>query len=418
MLHRLRAQQWRSLDALLAIQNAKLRVVLEHAYQQVPFYRDLFDRAAVGPRDIQTAADLEQLPIVSRREMMAQSPEAITASDTDPETCMQLTTSGSSGMPLRVYLSRDDCAAYDMVWTRASLANGQRLWDRVAAFKFNSRPQRWFQKMGIWRKAIIALDSEIEAQIEALRRGQHDILRGNTFQLTDAAREALRQNVTDIRPRLIYSLGSLLSEADRVMIESAFSAPVFDAYGSTECGCMAWECRAREGYHVNVDALVLECIKDGRPAQPGEMGRLVCTSLHATAMPFIRYDTGDVGVLGEQPCSCGRGLPLLTQLNGRADDFFVRPDGSEVSPSVIVNRVKQTQGLVQFQMTQYRRDRIEVDVVSEPGQAERVCAEVATVMRALMLAGVAVEVHKVDAVSPDPSGKIRSMISLLDKEAL
>jgi phenylacetate-CoA ligase len=417
-LRRLRTQQWKSPGELLAIQNRKLQALIAHAYRQVPYYRDLFDEARVRPSDIRTAQDLARIPISTRRQIQSLPSSSIVAGSANPDDCMQLTTSGSSGMPLRVFLRQKDCAVYDMIWVRTALADGQSLWDKTAAFKFNSRPQRWFQRMGIWRKDIVSMVDDLDVQIEALQRGQPQILRGNAFQLVDVAREVDRQGLRTIRPRLVYSLGSLLSDNDRALIEYAFGAPVFDFYGSTEFGCMGWECPSHEGFHLNIDTTVFEFIKEGRPAKPGEMAHIVCTSLYSRAMPFIRYDTGDVGVLGPEPCSCGRGLPLMTELNGRADDFFLRPDGSSVSPSVLVNRVKTVPGLIQFRATQHRNDHIAVDVVTRDSPGDDVCDGMAATIREIMRDPITLDFRRVDAIEAEASGKIRSMISLLDREAL
>lgn len=212
-------------------------------------------------------------------------------------------------------------------------------------------------------------------------------------------------------------MGSILDDATRGLIGSTFHAEVFDYYGAAELGCIAWECAQHNGYHVNADTVVLEVLADGEPARPGQMGRIVCTGLHGFAMPFIRYDIGDLGVLSDAGCPCGRGLPLLASLAGRADDFFVAPNGAMRSPSVIVNRVKLIPGIAQFRFVQRSMRHISACIVPAEGFSARTLEDVERTMAQIMGDGVRIDVRAAAEIGPDPSGKIRSLISHVPRGA-
>jgi phenylacetate-CoA ligase len=402
--------QWRSADELADIQLRKLRRIVDHAYHRVPFYRRRFDAVGFRPGDLRELSDLHRLPRFTRRDVQAEPTAAVLAEGIDLARCKQLVTAGSSGMPLTVYMLPEDDDVKDMVWARTALANGKRLGDRTAYLKFQSAPPRWFERLGVWRRLTLSHLDLPETRLRAMQKAPVDILRGNAFELLNIAEAALELGIDTIRPRAIFSMGSLLDDDTRVRIMQAFGCEVFDCYGATELGCIAWECREHAGLHINTDTVVVEFLDGALPAAPGQQARLVCTALDFHAMPFIRYDIGDVGVLGNAPCPCGRGFRLMRNLEGRADDFFVRADGRRVSPSVIVNRIKRTPGVVQFRLRQTTPTHIDALVIPGAEYGPAADAAMTSTLRAIMGDAIVLDIQTVDELPRDPGNKIRSTI--------
>jgi len=409
--YQLRKNQWVEPDELLEIQRRKLLPMVRHAYENVRYYRKLFDSAGVRPGDIKSAEDLTRIPITSRSDLQRQPLDEITANGIDSTACKRITTSGSSGAPLTVLLRKQDSHYYDMVWARASLESGRRILDRVANFKFHNPPRYWYRDLGIWRKQIISLLDDPTKQIARLQQIRPDILSGSPFELFMLAKFVTDNQIKDVRARLALTRGSLLDAHARTFIESAFHTKVFDQYGTTEVGCIAWECSERKGYHANVDSLVLEVIREGRSAKPGEAGKIVCTSLHSFAMPFIRYDLGDIGTLSDEACPCGRRLPVLRSIDGRADDFFVNLDGALCSPSVIANQIKLIPGIAQFKIIQETHREFTALLVPNAQYSEDTRERVERTLSRIMGHDVHTTVQTLEAIPADPSRKIRSLVS-------
>jgi len=416
-LYKLRRQQWLETKELEEIQRKKLKAMINHAYRKVRYYRRLFDSARIRPEDIKTVDDLTRIPITRRQDLQQLPREDIVAKDVDLNLCKRLLTSGSSGKPLLVHLSKNDDDFYGMVWARTFLENGRKLWDRSADFKFHFPPKYWFERLGIWRKTIISVLDDPIKKIETLRQVKPDVIRGNPFELVNLARIVQQLGVDGISPRLVFTMGSLLDEQSRALIESALHTRVLDSYGAAELGCIAWECSAHRGYHINIDTVVVEFTNDdGEPVGKGERGKIVCTGLHSSAMPFIRYDLGDVGIASDEKCPCGRGLPLLKGLEGRADDFLVSADGTLHSPSVIVNQIKLIVGIRQFRIIQDSERKVTAQVVPDKGMSLETIEKIKYVMKKIMGDELDIRVEIVDAIPPDASGKIRSLISKVKKE--
>jgi len=415
-LYRLRRNQWLGTEELEEIQRKKLLAVIKHAYQNVSYYRKLFDSAGVKPEDIKTVKDLTKIPITTRLKLQQLPPEEIVAKGINLNKCKKITTAGSSGIPLVVFLRKEDNDFYDMVWARTSLENGRRLWDSTAYFKFHFPPKFWFERIGIWKKEIISLLDDPEKQIATLRRIKPDVIRGNVFQLVNLARIIKQKGLEGINPRLIFSMGSLLDYHSRELIESAFCAEVFDYYGATELGCIAWECSEHRGYHINIDTVVVEFINKGRMTGLGKMGKIICTGLNSFAMPFIRYDTGDIGIPSDEKCPCGRGLPLLKSIEGRADDFFISANGTLYSPSVVVNQIKLIPGISQFRIIQQGERDVTAQVVPDKDFSLETSKKFKETMRKIMGNDLIINVKIFDKIPPDPSGKIGSLISKVKGE--
>ena len=141
---------------------------------------------------------------------------------------------------------------------------------------------------------------------------------------------------------------------------NSLGAEVFDIYGSTEVGAIAFECPTHTAYHVCIDATVVEFLRDDEPVSSGEAGELCVTGLHKWATPVIRYRIGDVAVPIDDECPCGRGLPLMRDIQGRIVDFVVTLDGRYVSPQLIMYTLQDVEGVDQYRVVQNKDYSIEV----------------------------------------------------------
>ena len=414
-LYRWKWRQWQRPEAIRESQCRRLVKTISRAYAQVRYYRRLFDSAGIAPKDISTVEDLCCLPITERQTFQSTPLQEILASNAHVEKCIKRCTSGSTSQPLMIYRNRREDDLNDMSWAFAFLESGQRLFDRCADFHSNPKMHmysRWFERIGIWRRATISAFAEPVEQMSLLKRIRPNIIRGNPDDLLKLVSTIHRKKIQGINPRLVFTMGGVLDKQFRLLIESVLGAEVFDFYGSAELGCIAWECSMHEGYHINTDSLVLEVVDaQGHRVRPGERGKIVCTGLIANTMPFIRYYTGDIGVLDDRRCPCGRGLPLLSRLEGRANDFFILPDGTEIAPTIILQYVKRIQGIRQFKIVQEDITQVMVEVVPDSKWAAESFETLRSVLELITHHCAIIKIALVDKIPQDPSGKFRSIVS-------
>ena len=124
-----------------------------------------------------------------------------------------------------------------------------------------------------------------------------------------------------------------IPDGARDFIYERLGARVAAIYSCQEIGTIACECAAVPHYHVAAENALVEILdENGHEVAPGELGRVAVTGLYNYAMPFIRYDLGDLALAGEASCRCGRALPIITRIEGRTRSAFVFRDGARIWP--------------------------------------------------------------------------------------
>jgi phenylacetate-CoA ligase len=171
---------------------------------------------------------------------------------------------------------------------------------------------------------------------------------------------------------------------------------------------IAFACRVHRGMHVAIDSYHVEFLDDeGRAAAPGETAHLVITDLDSELMPLIRYRIGDLGADDDQPCACGRGLPLMGPIEGRAADRFALRDGRAVAPARIAAIVQDDPAVSLFQVLQDPDHAMTVRVVPRPGRwTPAAPARLRATLGALLGREEEISVELVDAIPIEPTGKV------------
>ncbi|HHT9152071.1 MAG TPA: phenylacetate--CoA ligase family protein [Candidatus Hypogeohydataceae bacterium YC40] len=223
---------------------------------------------------------------------------------------------------------------------------------------------------------------------------------------------------SDVRPQLIFSTSAILDDYSRKFITDVFKEKVVDIYGSNEGGCIAWECPQCNGYHVNIDMLVLEILENGKSVPPGKEGEVVITNLHSYAMPLIRYRLGDIGTLSPEVPSCGRGMPLLKEITGRIDDFIVLPSGKRISPHPFYHALRWVRGIAKWRIIQEENGILKVEVVVSKDFSYNGSSLIEANLRKIFDDKLKIEISIVAEIKQDPSQKFRSVISKVKKADL
>lgn len=403
----------RPLDALERERDAALRRLVARAYAQVRFYRELFDRAGLKPEDIRTAGDLGKLPVIDKQILRAQPIDAMLRAGERPERLTRLSTSGSSGKPFDVFLDARCSRLRKAQSMRPYLTNGRKIRDRALLLTGHpDRGPKWFERWGLLREQRLDCKLPLEAQLATVDASRPQVVQGYPSALTALAAFARELRRPLHRPRLVFSDSELLTARDRQAIEEAWGTSPIDVFGTWETGNIAYQCERRGGYHMAIDCAVLEVLADdGRPAQPGVAGRLVCTMLDNDAMPLVRYDLGDIAAIATEACDCGRSLPLLQVIAGRVNDQLRLADGRTISPEGLLAGFGTMSALIrEYQVVQEAPERFSVIVV--PGAAFDDAARGR--IRAIFETwrpSVAVTIETVDRIAREPSGKRRTFRS-------
>ena len=372
-LRRLDESQFASPATIAARQLVALRAQLAHAYATVPYYRQAWAAAGVHPDDVRSLADLAHFPVLTKATIRAQGP-ALLSEAGDRRTWRRKTTSGSTGVPLAIYLDEPAAQWKTACTIRADQWSGYRLGQRVA--KVWGNPEyRHDGLRGRLRNAVVDratyLDTiglnpnRIRAFADALVRRPPGLLFGHAHSLYLVACELKKLGITTVRPAGVVSTAMPLHAWQRPVIEAVFGVRATDRYGCEEVSLIACECDQGTGLHVAAESVLTEVPPGG--------GKLLVTDLVNRAMPLIRYQVGDVATEAAGVCGCGRGLPRLAKIEGRDADFVVTPAGDMISGiSLTENFALHIPGVAQLQLVQETRTLLRLRLVPDaqfgPGQ--------------------------------------------------
>jgi phenylacetate-CoA ligase len=412
-----------SREELLEFQFRKLRSLVRWAYETVPYYHALFSQAGLKPQDIRSLADLTLLPITSSQEYRIRPLSEVLSKHTHPGRLVRRPTSGSSGKPFVILRTAGEDHLLNQFRLRAYRSFGIRAGDRIAHVRLVSGHHRRQSLAGRTRQALrlyreYPIDSRespssILAQLEHL---QPDVIKGYPSVLTQMSRCLLEESSSSLQPRLLIAGGEMLGEFRRTQIQKAFGRPLFDLYGSHEFNLLAWQCPEAGGYHICEDNVILEFLKDGRPARPGEKGEVVVTGLHCLSMPFIRYQLGDVATRGPDTCRCGAPFASLQDIEGRKHDYFRMPDGTYLHPDRLVVPIMEAEApwFDRYRLLQIQTDRIllQIQPLRKPGPEQ--LASVNTIARQHLPDEVHFSLELVDQLEVEPGGKFRFCRSFVE----
>jgi phenylacetate-CoA ligase len=415
-LYQLERSQWLSSDELGVRQLRGLQTLIRHVWETVPYYRSRLADAGIAPGAIRGLDCLPRIPLTRKRDLQGLPFSKKGSSLYSEDRVVLLRSSGTMGEPSYVHC---DHAFIDL--RRASIlrtlrANGYRLTDRIAVLASLEATPKLFHAMGLYRRVAIPFTLEIPEQLARLRTLRPEVIDGYPSRLQQIARAIIAEGRCDLRPRLVVANSETLTDSARRDIREAFGVDPVDVYESWEFGQIAWQCRQRQGMHVNADQLIVEILSEGRATEPGEAGEVVVTSWRNRAAPLIRYATGDIAVASPSRCTCGRGLPMIGRITGRLGERIVRSDGSHVMATTqFVAIMTFIPGVTRFRGVQRVKGELEVWVVATD---DFDAARQQNLERSLQtqLGLDRVVVRRTNRIEPSPSGKARLLVPLAAAE--
>ena len=360
--------QWWDRKRLVSYQNSCLSETLKISYNEVPFYKTLYDSCNIDINSVATVTDLAQLPFVTKDMLRASYPDLCTRNTKLPwrEYC----TSGSSGKPFAVRV--DNLAmshARALMFLRANFSG----WDIGDSFlQTGMTLERGIVKK--WKDILLRVqyvsafnlsDSVLDSYLDLLDRKKLKYIMGYTGGIYCLASRAIEIGF-NLKLKGVVSWGDNLYQHYREKIERAFNCTVTDTYGCGEGIQIAAQCGMNNGaYHVFMPHVVVEIVDDeGAPVKPGDLGNVVLTRLDPGAMPLIRYKVGDIArKSSDESCPCGRGLEMLTIIEGRDTDVIVTPSGNRLIVHFFTGILEYYQSVDTFKVIQEKLDEIIIEIV-------------------------------------------------------
>jgi phenylacetate-CoA ligase len=374
LVRQLEGSEWRTPEAIATSQRRHLVRLAEHGLRSSPAFAARLARAGLTPRDFGHPDGLAALPTITRREVQRAGAKFFCRNVPAGHGAVEeTTTSGSTGEPVVIRgtavtrLFWYAMAMRQMRWHRRNL-NG-RLCTINPRYTSHERRNDWGRPVTDFTTTGPAVRLPLAADTAQLASWVADF--DPTFLvLYPSVLAALTRHAVYHGTRLpalehVLTIGEALSPQIRADARAALGATVTDLYSAEEFGHIALECPVSGLYHVMGESVVVEVLDaNDAPVAEGDIGRVVVTDLHNYATPLIRYAIGDYAQLGP-PCPCGRGLPTLTRVVGRARNLLRMPDGSRRWPLTGFLYCREVAPVVQYQLVQQDETTIEVRLVVE-----------------------------------------------------
>jgi len=413
------SSQWRDNIALKELQLSKLCYLLKHAQKHVPYYRKLFSETGFKPDYIQSISDLAQIPFLDKSIIRTNSEEIKSeiAQDLD-----RFNTGGSSGEPLIFYIGKKRVSHDVAAKWRATRWWGVDIGDPEivvwgSPIELNVQDNIRIIRDRLLRTKLLPAfemsEQKLDSFLGQIRAMRPKMLFGYPSALSHIAAhaEAKGQNMKDLGIQVAFVTSERLYDEQRLQINRTFGCPVANGYGSRDAGFIAHEC-PQGGMHITAEDIIVEIVSpNGKSLLPGESGEIVVTHLATEDFPFIRYRTGDIGILNTNICSCGRGLPMLQEIQGRSTDFLTAQDGTIMHGLALVYILRDLPQISAFKIVQESLDLTTVYIVSKDGLSQEIKESIKQGFRSRLGKNVKISILEVAEISAEKSGKFRYVVS-------
>lgn len=421
-LKSLMKSQYLPADELISIQLNKLRILINHTRKSVPFYMREFKNM---PYEIITKIDdINRLPFLTKEMIKKRSNEFVSRNRYYLLT--KKITGGSTGEPVTI-LKDSDAMARELAatwrgynWAGIDIGDKQgRLWGIPFGVRDRLRAKLIDIVANRRRCSAFSFDEQhLNSYTNMLKLFKPKYLYGYVSMIEEYAKYFQKKKIIPpFNLRCIITTSEVLTDYHRKFIEQVFSTKVFNEYGSGELGSVAHECE-QGSLHLIPENMIVEILDGERTCKPGEVGELVITELNNPAMPLIRYRTGDFASISPKPCSCGRTLPVIEKLFGRAYDTIRNRDGKmfhgEFFVYIFEEAKRKNLGVDAFQVVQKDYSKFNIKIVAGLGYS-RATEEF---VKAKFFKGLdpkaKIDFELVEKIEREPSGKMRVVVGLQD----
>ena len=421
-MRELEKSQWFTQGKIKELQEEKLRRLIKHTYETVPYYHRIFRKIKLKINDIKGPDDLARLPILSREKVREEFDALISRGY--PRTKMVYgCTGGSTGEPTRFYTTRENrCrsnAARYLAWQWAGFEIGDKFAQVFGLHLDRPMFESARGKLEGVIKRRISLDAykmsekTLEEFTHQINRFKPKVVYGTAAGVAILAKYIEEKEIEGIQLESVIIDSMKLFEHEIETIERVFGCKVWWNYHNRENGTFASECSEHSGYHLFAQNFVFEFVKESEQVAPGETGAILVTDLHNYAMPFIRYEVGDMGVPSHEICDCGRGLPVMSKLFGRTAEILISATGEFITAPFYGHLQSffdpHSPKIKQYQVIQETPGKILVKIIPDEGYSPEDTETIRRIMFSIM-GNLEIEIELVNSIATSGSGKRRVRI--------
>lgn len=410
----------KTLSELKEQQNKLLSEMIIYSYNELKYYKNLFDSLKLIPNDIKNTNDLIKLPILTK-EIIKQHREDFKPKNINSIPFTLNSTGGTTGTPFTYRISKEDrfmsLALLYRGWGKAGYNPADRMVFLAGASlgvsaKSSISKYAYEKARNIKKLSSFAMsDKNLIAYTKMINDFKPKFIRGYPSAIYYYSRWIKDRNIKISHPSAIFVTAEKLFPQVRSSIEEVFQCSVFDAYGLNDGGLSAFECSVHSGMHLDTERGYAEVANENGQCVYDKEGKIIATTLLNTAMPLIRYDTGDIGIITKTTCTCGDPHPILKELVGRSVDVLVTPEGTAVHGWFFLYTFwKYYKGIKEYQVIQKSPTEIEILIVKDGGFDPSILVDIEATAKKVSPNWV-LKFKYVDSINRTQSGKYKFIIN-------
>ena len=407
---------------LIEYQNILIRRMITHAYEYVPYYKNLFDEQHILPTDINCKDDLKKIPLLTK-EILVRNLDNLTATNAKKKSLRLISTGGTTGTPIRFYRDWESEYLVDgNNWRFYNYCNYRvgmklaKLWgnesDLLNSYNFYGKLK------GIMENEIVLnfydlSEDRLRNYVNTIRERKPIFWKGFSSAVYTFMRYLRRNNLDIPRPKAVIITSDKIDDYQRKELEEYFDGSVYNEYGSREFSIMGFECEKHNGIHVGMENAVIEIIPSNEESGYGEV---VVTSLINWGMPFIRYELGDSSKYIQGDCECGRYLPRLESIRGRVADFVITKNDKLIYGDFFAHLFYGSKGIEHYQVIQNEVGKVEIYIEANEYFSKDEINIFLKTLNDMTGNNLEAKIVNVARIERHRSGKRRSVISNISKE--
>ena len=367
------SQFWKK-SQIYEYQLKKLKFLFSHVSNKIPFYIDYFKKNKVQESDFKTLKDVKIFPLIDKK-MIQKDMDQFIMKGVKKNTLVHRTTGGSTGTPLTVWSNFDS-----QIKDGANTQHYMKVFDldifkyksvRLYGDKINSKLIKKNIFWTIKNKRILNMSSyhinrkTLSSYLRVIKKHKPKYIHTRASAIFTFAKFLLEEKIKiNLNIKYIFVDGEYLTLGQRKIIESVFSARLINIYGHTEGALVGHPCKFSNFLHFMPQNGILELLnKNGNEVNKiGEKGKIVSTGFNNLVFPLVRYQTGDIGINGPKNCKCERNYKILSEVEGRFQDYVVDKNDNLVplAPAIFNYSDMDWKGIDEFKIIQKNKGKLKI----------------------------------------------------------
>ena len=426
ILDGLKKSQYYQIDNIKKIQISKLKQLIYHSYNNVPYYHRLFKENNIHPNDINTFKDLKKIPLLNKDKIQLNFNDMVSKIH-NRNNLVTNYTGGSTGNPMVFF----QCNNY------LNYAEAGRVfaWYIIPGFDYGARTallwgadrdirisQPFSYRLNKYLKGMVTMnshklnDKKFDIFLKNINQFKPYILRGYPSVLYQFANfiGGNQKTVTDLS--CVITSAEVLYSHQRKKLEEIFNCHILDSYGCREVSQIAMECKKHNGLHIIMENQIVEILDSNEDVSNNEVGDIIVTNLNNYGMPFIRYKVGDRARRSSiDKCECKRTLSLINSIVGREQGYITTPENNYINEAFFGLRLSKIIGIKEYQIIQNKIDEIIILIVGNEKQIEDKINEILENIIEELGENIHIKIKYVDHIEKTKTGKYRMLISNIKK---